>query len=178
MSDLSFKITKGDIHRTDVILLKQSLKESREDIREKNSAMGKVISFYSKVENAVVGDNNKVTINQRKSVVNKYPEGCIGADVIKANYIGYLISRYQEYKQHEIGKESMVYPIFHSNLKKKFKIGKTRTIYHVPINRFEEMVEYIQSRIENTRLAKINRSRQQYKNFQTFEEYISAQSSM
>ena len=168
------KITKGDIHRSEVILLKKDLKQK---VWENKPAMGKVISFYSKVGNAVVGDNNNVTINQRKSVVNKYPQGCIGADVIKANYIGYLISRYQEYKQHEIGKDKMVYAIFHSNLKKKFKIGKTRTVYHVPINRFEEMAEYIQSRIENTRLAKINRSKQQYKNFQTFQEYITSQSS-
>ena len=94
----------------------------------------------TKIGKDVVDDNNNVTINQRKSVVNKYPEGCI------------------------------------SNLKKKFKIGKTRTIYHVPINRFEEMAEY-QSRIENTRLAKINRSKQQFTNFQTFDEYITSQSS-
>ncbi|MEP7037631.1 MAG: hypothetical protein ABI891_04750 [Acidobacteriota bacterium] len=154
--------------------MKQDLKGK---IKENKSPIGKVISFFSKVENSVVGDNNSVTINQRKSVVNKYPEGCIGADIIKANYIGYLISRYQEYKQHEIGKKKMVYAIFHSNLKKKFKIGKTRTIYNVPINRFEEMAEYIQSRIDSTRLAKINKSKQQFKNYQTFEEYNIAQKS-
>lgn len=169
------KITKGDIRRSDVILLKQSLRKSKVNIKEEKSAMGKVISFYSKIENAVVGDNNKVTINQRKPVINKYPEGCIGADIIKANYIGYLISRYQEYKQHEVGKDKMIYAIFHSNLKKKFKIGKTRTIYHVPANRFEEMAEYIQSRIDGTRLAKINRSKQQLKNYQSFDEYAAIQ---
>ncbi len=71
----------------------------------------------------------------------------------------------------------MVYAVFHSNLKKRFKIGKTRTIYNVPINRFEEMAEYIQSRIDGTRLAKINRSKQQLKNYQTFEVYTIVQNS-
>lgn len=52
------KITKGDIRRADVILLKQNLRKSKENTKEEKSAMGKVISFYSKIENAVVGDNN------------------------------------------------------------------------------------------------------------------------
>lgn len=162
------KITKGDISQSDVIRLKSRLKGK---VKEKEPQMGKVISFYSKVGNAVVGDNNKITINQRKSSAPKYPDGCIGADNIKANYIGYLISRYQEYKKDEIGGEKMVYAIFHSNLKKRFKVGHTRTIYNVPVNRFEEMAEYIQSRIDDTRLARINRSKLQFKNYQTFAEY-------
>jgi hypothetical protein len=39
------------------------------------------------------------------------------------------------------------------------------------------MAEYIQSRIDGTRLAKINKSKQQFKNYQTFEEYTVAQKS-
>ena len=39
----------------------------------------KIINFNSNVENAVVGDNNKITIKQTKQkIVQKYPEGCIG----------------------------------------------------------------------------------------------------
>lgn len=162
------RITKGDIPQLDVIRLKISLKQH---IIEKKPEMGKVISFYSKVGNAVVGDNNKITINQRKPAAPKYSDGCIGADNTKANYIGYLISRYQEYKKHEVGEAELVYPIFVSHLKKKFKVGQTRTIYNVPINRFEEMAEYIQLRIDETRLARMNRSKLQFKNYQTFAEY-------
>lgn len=166
------KITKGDIPQSDVIRIKNDLKQK---VSEKKSEMGKVISFYSKVGNAVVGDNNKITINQRKPAPPKYPDGCIGADNMKANYIGHLISRYQEYKKHEVGEEKMVYPIFVSHLKKKFKVGQTRTIYNVPVNRFEEMAEYVQSRIDETRLARMNRSKLQFKNYQTFAEYESDQ---
>lgn len=162
------KITKDDISQSDVIRLKSNLKQK---VSERKPEMGKVISFFSKVGNAVVGDNNKITINQRKPAAPKYPDGCIGADNTKANYIGYLISRYQEYKKNEVGEVKMIYAIFVSHLKKKFKVGQTRTIYNVPINRFEEMAEYIQSRIDETRLAKINRSKLQFKNYQTFDEY-------
>lgn len=55
------KITKGDSKQSEVILLKQDLKGK---IKENKSPMGKVISFFSKVENSVVGDNNSVTINR------------------------------------------------------------------------------------------------------------------
>ena len=43
----------------------------------------------------------------------------------------------------QIGKSLMNYAILNSHLKKKFQIGKSCTNYNVPINRFEELVEYI-----------------------------------
>ncbi len=44
------KITKGDIRCSKVILLRKDLKQK---VKENKPAMGKVISFYSKVGNAV-----------------------------------------------------------------------------------------------------------------------------
>jgi hypothetical protein len=164
---MSFKDNKGRHSAVGGNPDKQKIK-----IKENRQEMGKVISFYSKVGNAIVGDNNTVTVNLRKTVVvNKYPDGCIGADIIRANYVSYLVSRYQEYKRDDVGPVEMIYPIFHSNLKSKFKVGKTRTIYHIPINRFEEVIEYIQMRINGTRLAKINKGKSQFRNYQSFGEY-------
>lgn len=162
------KITKGDIIRTEVILLKKQLKRLG---KEKKILMGKVINFHSKVDNAIVGDNNAITINQKKSATNKYPDDCIGADTIKANYISYLITRYHQYKAFETGKDRMNYAIFPSSLKKKFKIGKNRSTYNIHINRFDELALYIQSRIDSTKLAKVNKSKGQLKNYQIFDEY-------
>jgi hypothetical protein len=153
-------------------------KESLIRGQEKEIAMtGKVINFHSEVNKSIVGDNNQVTINinklPKKTSRNKYPEGCIGHDVIKDIYISYLIDRYHEFKEFEVGKEHMNYAIFPSNLKKKFKIGKQRTIYNVPIGRFDELAIYIQSRIDGTLLGKTNK-RKGHKNYLTFEEYITA----
>jgi len=164
------KITKGDITKTEVMRLKSWLTANR---REISQPAGKVINFRSKVDNAVVGDNNKITFNVRKQAKNKYPEGSIGVDNLKANYIGYLVGRYHEYKEYEVGKENMRYGIFLSGIKKRFKIGKTRTVYNIPETRFEELVEYIQGRIDETKLARINRSKMQFKNYETFDEYLS-----
>lgn len=145
--------------------------------QEKEIAMGgKVINFHSRVDKTIVGDNNKVTINinkiTKKSSKSKYPEGCIGYDVIKANYIGYLITRYHEYKEYEVGKTNMNYKWFPSQLKNRFKIGQNRTIYNIPISRFDELLNYIQSRIKGTTLGNINKGKGQMKNYLTFDEYV------
>jgi 5-methylcytosine-specific restriction endonuclease McrA len=164
------KITKGDVSRAKVEAKKQEVSNQS---AKKDKKMGKVINFNANVGNAVVGDNNKVTLNIKKDVKkSKYPEGCIGSVNEKANYISYLITRYHEYKEWEVGKGNMNYAIFQSGLKKKYKLGKTRTIYHVPDPKFEELAAHIQERIDGTVLANVKRSKGQRKNYATFEEYL------
>jgi hypothetical protein len=162
------KITKGDISEDIVRLTKNRLQNKTEEFV---SMSAKVINFHSKIQNAVVGDHNKVTII-KQTKKSKYPEGCIGFDIARANYIGYLIDRYHKYKEYEVGKEGMNYAIFPSDLKSKFRIGRTRTIYHVPISRFEELALYIQYRINGTVLAKVNKGKGRNRNYELFEEYV------
>ncbi len=164
------KITKGDISRQEV---ENKKKELALTTQEKDKAMGKIINFNAKVGNAVVGDNNKVTVNIKKETKkSKYPDGCLGANNDKANYVGYLITRYHEYKEWEVGKENMNYSIFQSQLKKKYKIGKTRTLYNVPEGKFEGLSAHIQKKIDGTVLANVKRSKGQLKNYSSYEEYL------
>ena len=132
------------------------------------------INFNNTVDNAVIGNNNKIVINQtRKKVVQKYPDGCIGSDTVKANYIGHLVSRYNEYKEYEVGKGQVKYAVFASQLKKRYKIAPTRTLYNLHINKFDELASYIQMRIDGTKLAKIKGK--EHKNYSTFEEFEKGQ---
>lgn len=161
------KITKGDITSIDVY--KKKLLLLTTPISNKSNSE-KIINFNNNVENAIVGDNNNISIKQtKKTVKQKYPEGCIGFDTIKANYIGHLIKRYNEYKEYEVGKENMNYAAFSSHLKKRYKIGPTRTLYNLPIEKFEELTIYIQTRIDKTTLAKMKG--RGHKNYSTFSEY-------
>lgn len=64
----------------------------------------------------------------------------------------------------------MKYGIFGAALKKQFKIGPTRTIYHLSIDRFAELVTYIHNRINRTTLARIKGK--EHKNFRSFDEYL------
>lgn len=165
------KITKGDISRADVEVAKRQRERERSP---GGSAVGNVVNFNREVGSAVVGDNNTVTVNVKQNAKKtKYPPGCVGANNTKANYISYLITRYHEYKEWEVGKENMNYAIFQSGLKKKFKIGKTRTLYNIPEERFSELAAEIQTRIDGTVLANVKRSKGQPRNYVTFEEYTS-----
>jgi hypothetical protein len=135
----------------------------------------KTVNFNnSKIENAIVGDNNKITIKQtKKTVKEKYPPDCIGYDTIKANYIGHLIKRYNEYKEDEVGKGNVKYAVFPGLLKKQFKVSPTRTLYNLHIDKFEELVDYIHSRIDGTKLAKVKG--RGHKNYSTFKEFAETQ---
>ncbi len=166
------KITKGDITLDEVRSKKASLYLTNGNIKQSQAPSAQIVTFNGTVRNAVVGNHNKVTItNLGKSQKSKYPEGCIGSDNDKANYIGYLITKYHEFQELQIGKEKMNYAIFPSKLKKEFKMGKSRTIYNVPIDRFEELAEYIKRRIDGTKVGRIRKARNQ-KSYSTFEEYI------
>jgi hypothetical protein len=127
------------------------------------------------IEQKIEGNNNiinngNIIVNQTKKVVkNKYPEGCIGYDTIKANYVGHLISRYNDYKAQEVGKENMNWAAFLASLKKLYKLPPTRTIYNLHIDRFDDLVTTIQNRINGTTLAK--KMGKGHKNYSTFEEY-------
>ena len=168
------KITKGDITDDEVRRIKIGLNSSNV-VRLRPQGNQQVTNFNAPIQNAVVGNNNTVTIKQTKPRLSKkrsYPEGCIGADNSKANYVSYLIDRYHEYKEYDVGKRQMNYAIFPSNLKKKFKIGKTRTIYHVPVERFEELTLYIQTRIDKTILAKVNKGKGMLHYYVLLDEYL------
>jgi hypothetical protein len=160
------KITKGDIGSVEVLKKKISLIYNPKIVKPLGNS---AINFNDKVGNAIIGDKNKISIKQSKTIKQKYPEGCIGFDTVKANYIGHLIKRYNEYKEYEVGKGNVRYPVFISMLKKQFKISPTRTLYNLPIGRFEELVSYIHSKINNSKLAKIKG--RDHKNYSTFDEY-------
>jgi hypothetical protein len=161
------KITKGDIPSHEVRRKKLLLHNTRPVARAKPVIVN---TFYGPIETAVVGDHNAITykITTTKTKKQKYPPGCIGYDVVKANYIAHLIDRYHDLKKWEVGEDGMRYGIFPSMLKKKFKIGATRTIYNIPENQFELLAEFIQSRIRGTKLARM-KPRQRY--YSSFEDY-------
>uniref|UniRef100_Q3AR05 HNH nuclease n=1 Tax=Chlorobium chlorochromatii (strain CaD3) TaxID=340177 RepID=Q3AR05_CHLCH len=159
------KMTKKEIAQE--IVFKKKIELLSSQVSNKKEQSSKTINFNnSKVGNNIIGDNNIIITKTQKS---KYPEGCIGFDSIKANYIGYLISRFNEYKEYEVGKGNVKYGLFGAQLKKYYKIGSTRTIYNLPIEKFDDLVQLIQSKINGTKLAKVKGKN--HKNYLNFNEY-------
>lgn len=165
------KITKGDYSSLEVYQKKIQLLQKAE---KSNSNLINPITFNGKVINAIVGNNNLVSIiktkKPTKKIIQKYPEGCIGFDNVKANYISHLISRFNVYKEYEVGKGKMNFSIFSSQLKKRYKIRPTRTLYNLSIEKFQDLVMHIHSKIDGTKLAKIKGNG--HKNYSNFKEYV------
>lgn len=162
------KITKGDITQDSV---EKKKKELNCNTSAQNLQQERTIIFNSPVGNTIIGDNNVIKIvKSKKAQKLKYPPGCIGYDPIKANYLSHLITRYNEYKEFETGKGNVKYAVFASHLKRKFKIGASRTIFNLPLEKFEELIHYIQGRIDGTKLAKVKGKG--HKNYSVWEEYF------
>lgn len=162
------KITAGTITLDQVV---QTKKELAMGTTGKTGKKGGGISNVS-VRDAglvVVGNNNRISTVAPKKRALKYPPGCIGYDSLKANYVSYLIERYQKLASWR--REGFSYAVFPTQLKRRFKIGSQRTIYNLPLDRFDELVTYIQERILNTQLGRMKGGYQ--KLFDTFGEYTS-----
>ena len=116
-----------------------------------------------------VGDVVTYRTSRRKSRATVYPEGCIGADLPKRNYVKYLVERYHHYREADAGfgrKEKLRYAVLFKNIEAKFKAPT----YFIPENRFEELVDYLHARIDGTILGRRNNSRG-VRNFESFDEY-------
>lgn len=104
--------------------------------------------------------------NQKKQVRIEAPSGTIASSAIHRNYTKYLIDRYHDFKKANTGKAKMNYVIFYEAIKRGFGAKWD----HIQLTRFELVVSYIQQRIEQTVLGKINKANGK-KSYSSFTEY-------
>jgi hypothetical protein len=105
----------------------------------------------------------------------EYPAGSIGADLLHRNYIRYLTERYFRYREADASfgpkaARRFSYAVLFKNIESRFKAPT----YFIPISRFDELVDFLQERIDNTILGKRNRARS-HRNYETFDEFQLAQ---
>lgn len=114
------------------------------------------------VENVIIKTNNKVSMN--------YPEGCIGANVMASNYVHHLAKRYNEFSSKQPikrGGKTFSFSVIWTTLNSKFKVPSYKRI---PINKLDDIIAFLQKKIDNTMQGKINKSKG-IKNYSSFEEY-------
>ncbi len=103
---------------------------------------------------------------RQKKPKTQLPVGALGTDLLRKNYVNRLINRYGKWKQFQLnreGNEKFNYGSFKKHLMNRYKaIG----INHIPLDRFDEVVSYLQKKIDGTA-----HGRNQAKNYSTFEEY-------
>lgn len=117
-----------------------------------------------------VGDRVNVRVNKGGKRPTSYPEGCIGANLAKRNYVKYLVERYHHYREADsrFGRtERFHYSVLFKNIETKFKAPT----YFIPEVRFGELVDFLHHRIDNTILGRVNGKRG-IPNYESFDEYV------
>lgn len=114
---------------------------------------------------SVVGNTGQVAINSpgaiqantinfktsRSKVVVASPDGSVGASVPQSSYCTYLIKKYQEcQKADDSGKTDYKFMAIYKAIERQFK-SKWQL---VPESKFDELVEFLQKKIDGTILGK------------------------
>ena len=112
-----------------------------------------------------VGDRVNVRMTKSAKRPTTYPEGCIGANLAKRNYVKYLVERYNHYREADarFGRtDRFHYSVLFKNIESKFKAPT----YFIPETRFGELVDYLHDRIDNTILGRVNHKPGKFPMFQ------------
>jgi hypothetical protein len=118
--------------------------------------------------------NHRIKVVRRPHADNGHPPGSIGADPAKRDYVRYLTERYNRCRELEASfarsKTRFSYAFIFESIKSRFKAPT----YFVPVERFDELLAYLQARIDQTLPGKRNRDLGR-SNYETFDEHQSSQ---
>ena len=120
--------------------------------------------------NVQVGDRVTVRMSRGSKLPTAYPEGCIGANLAKRNYVKYLVERYNRYREADasFGRQARFhYSLLFKNIEAHFKAPT----YFIAENRFGELVDYLHDHIDNTILGRVNHKRG-IRNYESFDEHV------
>lgn len=98
------------------------------------------------------------------------PENALGKYLNEKNYVRYLIKRYGDWKQLELKdkNQNFNWGSFQKGLMNKYRASG---INHINIDYFISICEYLQKRIDGTKMGRINKGKG-IKNYSTFEEQL------
>lgn len=132
----------------------------------------------SKLTQKVEGDHNTniqaeqinhITIKATgKRLPNIQPPNVVGANVEMRAYIEYLVERYIDWRQEGINKGIDRRPFHPSMIHRDIKREFGARTYLIPQNRFDDLMEYLQIRINDTIIGRNNGHR----NYHSFEEHL------
>jgi len=167
------KITKGDIEEEKVLNKKiELIKGYSENKIDTNARTTNIMNINSGVHKSILANQlytNNINIKGKTKPKLNHPEGSIGANLTMRNYVKHLIDRYQDYMKNDLTKNKKTkYCIIYNAIKKEFGVDKYT---FVQTNKFNDLISFIQLRIDKTIQGKINKSKG-IKNYSTFQEYL------
>lgn len=157
------KIEAGEIPKAAVYRRKvQAASSGQSPVR----SSGNSIRLENSDNSGIIANQLTVKTGGRKRVSVFPPSGTIASHRDSRNYVKYLIDRYHEFKRAELG-AAMKYPVFYNAIKGEFGAKWD----HVPLERFDEVVAYIQARIDKTVLGR-NQKAKGVERYRSFEGYL------
>ncbi|MBZ5706553.1 MAG: restriction endonuclease [Acidobacteriia bacterium] len=114
----------------------------------------------------IAAHNVNVTVRGRSARTRVVVSGVVANEPTKLGYLKYLARRYNEFKEWDVGKAQMRYPLIYTAYRREIKYSLSET----PFERFTDACQFFQRRIENTKLGRI-KGAQGERLFDTFEEF-------
>lgn len=141
----------------------QLLLNAYKSVTIKNNSGNIAINSPGSIQGAVV------TVNTgQKKIKIEAPPGSLGADPVLSKYVGHLISRYNEFASKDPNRKTKFsFGAVSKNIESKF--GARWQLLGTEYA--QDVIAYLQSRINRTRLAQINKGKS-YRAFSTLEEYV------
>jgi HNH endonuclease len=163
------RIDSGAISSDEVSRVKHTQRVIPLIPRGKTSS-GNNLTIGGDVTSSIIANSLTITGDVKLPRRMSHPAGSIGANLNKKNYIAHLVEQYHTLRSADGSYGRTVqyeYAVLYKSIERKFK-AKT---YFIPESRFEDLVQYLQNRIDATIQGKRNR-KNGYKNYSDFYEYI------
>ena len=162
------RVGSGEISRAEVTRRKQELKIIPFPRRATNAENNLIVE--GNVVSSIIG-NSVTIVNRGKRLPPVAPlSGSIGADLDRKNYINHLVGRYHDFRKadkHYGRVESYNPAVLHASIKRKFKARLT----DIPVSRFDELMRFLQNKIDQTIQGKRNR-KNGVKSYSSFDDYL------
>lgn len=162
------KIERGDIGILDVLKKKLTLTSNKKKlkVKKREGSTSNKIKLKDSINTGIIS-NNLTLKTKTDNLKILAPEGTLGADADKLTYIKNLIKRYQDFASKQKGRIEYKYSVIYKIIYSKFKVSKIELI---KVDKFEEIKEYLQEKIDGTVLGRINRSKG-IKNYSSYDDF-------
>lgn len=123
----------------------------------------------------IQADRVSVRLQSKRQAKMEYPAGSIGADLVRRNYVRYLTNRYHRYREADASfgpkaARRFSYAVLFKTIESRFGAPT----YFIPISRFDQLVDFLQQKVDGTILGKRNHARG-IRNYDAFDEFRLAQ---
>lgn len=147
------RITKGEISTFEVFRAKYGLQGTATQPKSPTGERPSNVINFNRSQNTGVVASQLTIKTSNKTVKLNPPDGAIASDLDKRNYLKYLIDRYNEFKKADRNIGEFKYGVIYGAIKNEFKCKWDL----IPIHLFPRVVEYMQKRIDNTILGKVQK---------------------